>query len=197
MKVALIAAIALLLFAATPAAAFSITPADGWLWKLDVAIDNFRVLVNPALEPVIEAERLDEAHQMVTSGDVVAAQQAMNHVSSDTVKDAIEFTPQLSELEESETASWQGLVEQYGILDTPVEFAVPTFLVRTADGDYEFKITTTSGNLLDTYTVRKGGDVAYVRSGESTGEYGNVRFHWTLTVSELEGLVERYEEMME
>jgi hypothetical protein len=184
-------ALILLLLIASPCAA-SVTPEDGWLWKIDVAIDNFRAWVNPAFKPVIEAERVEEAHQMVEIGNIVAAQQAMNHVSQ-TRKDGVEITPMLNELEESEIATWNDLVVQYGVNDVDTEFPIPQRLERVPDGEYVFNITTTSGEHLETYTAMKIEDMAYVRSGEACGSCGKVRLHWTYTVQELQVFAEQYE----
>lgn len=179
---------------ASPCAASGITPADGWLWKIDVAIDNFRAWVNPAFEPVIDAERVEEAHQMVATGDIVAAQQAMNHVSS-TRKDGVKLMPLLNELEESESKAWNDLVLRYSVTTEGTEFPIPPHLERVPDGEYMFNITTTSGEHLGTYTAMKNGDLAYVRSGEACGSCGKVRLHWTYTVQEIKGFAEQYGEI--
>ena len=184
--------LAILLLVASPCAASGITPADGWLWKVDVAIDNFRVWVNPALAPVIETERVDEAHQMVATGDIVAAQQAMNHVQS-AVKTGAEIEPILNELEESEIGTWNDLVLRYGVSDVDTKLPIPPRLERVPDGEYMFTITTTSGEELGTYTAMKNGDMAHVRSGEACGSCGKVRLHWTYTVQEMKEFAEQYE----
>lgn len=187
-------ALILLLLIASPCAASGITPADGWLWKIDVAIDNFRAWVNPAFEPVIEAERVEEAHQMIETGNIVAAQQAMNHVNQ-TRKSSVEITPMLNELEESEIATWNDLVVQYGVNNVNTEFPIPQRLERVPDGEYVFTITTTSGEHLETYTATKIEDMAYVRSGDACGSFGKVRLHWTYTVQELQEFAEQYGEI--
>ena len=187
-------ALILLLLIASPCAASGITPADGWLWKIDVAIDNFRAWVNPAFEPVIEAERVEEAHQMIETGNIVAAQQAMNHVNQ-TRKDSVEITPILNELEESETGAWNDLVVRYGVSDVDTELPIPQRLERVPDGEYVFTITTTSGEHLETYTAMKTGDLAYVRSGDACGSCDKVRLHWTYTVQELQEFAEQYGEI--
>lgn len=187
-------ALILLLLIASPCAASGITPADGWLWKIDVAIDNFRAWINPEFEPVIEAERVEEAHQMIETGNIVAAQQAMNHVNQ-TRKSSVEITPMLNELEESEIATWNDLVVQYGVNNVNTEFPIPQRLERVPDGEYVFTITTTSGEHLETYTAMKTGDMANVRSGEACGSCGKVRLHWTYTVQELQELAEQYGEI--
>ena len=189
------AAIIVLLLAASPCAAFSISPADGWLWDIEVALDDLRVAMNPSLANEIAAERIAEAEQMIDAGDVICAQQAMNHVPHDVVKTAISFTPILAELEADEIAVWQQLQGSYGICNTPTEFTVPEHLKRTPDGEYVFNVTTTSGIPLGSHTVLKLGDVAYVASSPPSGEYGKVRFCWTYTVPEVVGFVEMYEEM--
>lgn len=181
---------------ASPCAASGITPADGWLWNIDVAIDNIRAWVNPAFEPVIEAERIEEAHQMIETGNIVAAQQAMNHVNQ-TRKNSAEITPMLNELEESEIATWNDLVVQYGVNDVDTELPLPRRLERVPDGEYVFDITTTSGEHLETYTAMKIEDMAYVRSGEACGSCGKVRLHWTYTVQELQEFAEQYGEVGE
>ena len=188
-------ALALLLLVAPPCAASGITPADGWLWKIDVAVDNFRAWANPSLAPAIEAERMEEAHQMVATGDIVAAQQAMNHVRS-TVKDSVGIAPVLNELEESETATWNDLVLRYGVSDVNAEFPIPPRLESIPDGEYVFTITTTSGEELGTYTAMKTGETAQVRSGDACGSCGKVRLHWTYTVQEMKGFAEQYEGIM-
>ncbi len=184
--------LAILLLVASPCAAAGITPADGWLWKVDVAVDNFRVWVNPTLEPVIEAERVEEAHQMVATGDIVAAQQAMNHVRS-TAKNGVGIAPILNELEESEIGAWNDLVLQYGVSDVKAEFPIPQRLERIPDGEYVFTITTTSGEELGTYTAMKTGNMAHVRSGDACGSCGKVRLHWTYTMQEITEFAEQYE----
>jgi hypothetical protein len=184
--------LAILLLVASPCAASGITPEDGWLWKVDVAVDNFRVWINPSLEPVIEAERIGEAHQMVATGDIVAAQQAMNHVRS-TAKNGVEIAPILNELEESEIGAWNDLVLQYGVSDVNAKFPIPQRLERIPDGEYVFTITTTSGEELGTYTAMKTGDMAYVRSGDACGSFGKVRLHWTYTMQEMKEFAEQYE----
>ena len=189
-----IAMVLLLLIVSPCAAAGGITPADGWIWKIDVAIDNFRAWVNPEFKPVIEAERVEEAHQMVATGDIIAAQQAMNHVRS-TVKDSVQIAPILYELEESETEAWNDLVLQYGVSDINTELPIPQRLERIPDGEYMFTITTTSGEELGTYTAMKTGDMAHVRSGEACGSCGKVRLHWTYTVQEMQGFAEQYEDL--
>jgi len=183
-------ALALLLLAASPCAAFSITPADGWLWKIDVALDNIRASLTPSLAPRIAAERHQEAIQMIEAGDAVAAQQAMNHVRS-PIKDSITFS-ELEDLEVVETSLWQGYEAQYGIGEIAIEFPIPLHLQRIPDGEYEFTITTTSGKPLGTYTALKLAETAYVRSGVPSGEYGKAKFHWTYTVSEVESLAGRH-----
>lgn len=188
-------ALAVLLLVASPCAASGITPSDGWLWKLDVAVDNLRAWVNPALVPVIEAERVEEAHQMIAEGDIVAAQQAMNHVSS-TVKDSVTIAPMLNELEESETAAWNNLVLRYGVSNVSTETPIPSHLTHIPDGEYVFSITTTSGEPLGTYTAMKVGEIAHVRSGEACGSCDKVKLHWTYTVPEMQGFAEQYEGMM-
>ena len=188
-------ALAVLLLVASPCAASGITPSDGWLWKLDVAIDNLRAWANPALVPVIEAERVEEAHQMVAEGDIVAAQQAMNHVST-TVKDSVTIAPALHELEESETATWNDLVLRYGVCNVSTEIPIPPHLEHIPNGEYVFSITTTSGESLGTYTAMKDGEMAHVRSGEACGSCGKVKLHWTYTVPEMQGFAEQYEGMM-
>ena len=177
---------------ASPCAASGITPADGWLWNIDVAIDNIRAWVNPAFKPVIEAERIEEAHQMIETGNIVAAQQAMNHVNQ-TRKNSAEITPMLNELEESEIATWNDLVVQYGVNDVDTEFQIPQRLERVPDGEYEFTITTTSGEKLGTYTAMKSGEMAHVRSGEACESCEKARLHWTYTVQELQVFAEQYE----
>lgn len=192
MRIAPLAAIALLLFAVAPAAAFSITPADGWLWKLDVALDDLRMKINPALAPVIEAERVAEAHQMVASGNIAAAQQAMNHVPP-AVQERTAIAPVLAELEDTETSDWNALVVRYGITDVNTAFTMPPHLEGIPDGEYMFSITTTSGESLGTYTAMKAGNMTYARSGNPTGELGKAKLHWTYTAEEMKGFAERYE----
>jgi hypothetical protein len=187
--------LAILLLVASPCAARGITPEDGWLWKVDVAVDNFRVWVNPSLEPAIEAERIEEAHQMIATGDIVAAQRAMNHVQN-TVKNGVEIAPILNELEESEIAAWNDLVLQYGVSNANTEFQIPQRLERVPDGEYEFTITTTSGEKLGTYTATKSGEMAHVRSGEACESCEKARLHWTYTVQEIKGFAEQYKEMI-
>jgi len=185
-------ALAVLLFAVAPAAAFSITPADGWLWNLDVALDDLRVRINPAIAPHIEAERVAEAQQMVASGDIAAAQQAMNHVQRE-VQNRTAISPFLADFEESETADWNALVTQYGISDVNAAFTIPPHLKSVPDGEYVISVTTTSGTPLGTYTAMKAGNMTYARSGEASGELGEPRLHWTYTASEMQGFVEQYE----
>lgn len=187
-------ALAVLLLVASPCAASGITPSDGWLWQLDVAVDNFRAWANPSLAPMIEAERIEEAHQMVAAGDIVAAQQAMNHVSK-ARKDGVIIAPMLNELEASETAEWNDLVVRYGVSNVSIETPIPEHLEHIPDGEYMFNITTTSGEPLGTYTAMKIGETAHVRSGEACGSYGKVKLHWTYTVQEMQGFAEQYEMM--
>ena len=187
-------ALAVLLLVASPCAASGVTPSDGWIWNLEVAIDNFRSWANPALVPTIEAERVEEAHQMAMEGDIVAAQRAMNHVRN-TVKDGITIAPSLYELKESETAAWSDLVTRYGVSNISTELPIPAHLARIPDGAYEFVITTTSGEPLGTYSAMKDGEMAYVRSGEACGSCGKVKLHWTYTVQEMQGFAEQYEGM--
>jgi len=184
--------LAILLLVASPCAASGITPADGWLWNVDVAVDNFRVWLNPALAPVIAEERVDEAHQMVATGDIVAAQQAMNHVQSN-VKNGAEIAPILNELEESETEAWNDLVLRYGVSDVNTEFPIPPRLERIPDGEYIFNITTTSREQLGTYTAMKVGNIAHVRSGEACESCEKVRLHWTYTVQEMKEFADQYD----
>lgn len=186
---------AVLLLVASPCAASGITPSDGWLWKLEVAIDDLRMKINPALAPVVEAERVEEAHQMVAEGDLVSAQQAMNHVST-TVKDSVTIAPALHELEESEIATWNDLVLQYGVSNVSTEIPLPPHLERIPDGEYVFSITTTSGEPLGTYTAMKDGEMAHVRSGKACGSCGKIKLHWTYTVPKMQGFAEQYEGMM-
>ena len=187
-------ALAVLLLVASPCAASGITPSDGLFWNLEVAIDNLRAWVNPSLAPVIEAERIEEAHQMVAEGDIVAAQQAMNRVSS-ARKDGVTIAPVLNELQESETVAWNDLVTRYGVgHNVSAEFAIPEHLTRLPDGAYEFTITTTSGEPLGTYSATKAGEMAHVRSGEACGSCGKVKLHWTYTVQDMQGFAEQYED---
>lgn len=177
------------LVASPCAAGGGIAPNSGWLWSLDVAVDDFRAWVNPALVPLIEAERIDEAHQMIAAGDVVAAQQAMNHVMVTEVS----ITPLLDELEASEAATWHDIVSRYGVSNLSVDFVIPQRLERVPDGEYVFTVTTTSGEELGTYTALKSGDVAQVQRGDACGSCGKVRLHWTYTVQDMRGFVAQYE----
>ena len=185
-------ALAIVLFAASPCAAYSITPADGWLWKVDVTLDNIRALLNPALAPEIDAERHQEAVQMIVAGNAVAAQRAMNHVRvQNTIKDSITFQA-LEDLESTETALWNSYMLEYGISETPTEFPLPPHLSSVLDGEYRFTVTTTSGQPLGVYTALKLSDNTSIRSGEPSGEYGKTKFDWTYTVSELESIAGRH-----